>query len=398
MIVKRRSVFLIGGYDPKTPQKFFERLTKELARADATWGMISTVSPVNLLSDGEVGTVDIETAGDGWKVETHFGFLALDKAVLGYFLLPVHVRFFRYAAAFLDYMLSGTFFAMLCRSWRFALYFLYPALMLWLFAWLAERAGNWVSKLSFPSAGAYGIVASLAVFWLLVRFGGMRGFILHLMDLWSFSLAFLRGRRPEAEALFDRFAAAIVARAKAEHVDEFILVGHSTGGGLVLDIAARCLAQDPDFTRRSGRTTLLTVGSTAQKLGMHPAAVAFRKRVQALVDDPRLGWVDIQCHTDMVNFYKCNPVVDMGLQPRVKNDPPGTPFPLTRTVRMKEMLQPEQYRRVRRNLFRLHYQYIFGNTRRYFYDFFLICCGPVPLAERMLHSVVGVPSAKEPAT
>jgi hypothetical protein len=48
------------------------------------------------------------------------------------------------------------------------------------------------------------------------------------------------------------------------------------------------------------------------------------------------------------------------------------------------MLEPAIYRRIKRNFFRVHYQYIFGNNRRYFYDFFLICCGPMPLAERML--------------
>ena len=68
------------------------------------------------------------------------------------------------------------------------------------------------------------------------------------MDLWSFSLEFLRGRRPDAEALLDRFARAIVAHAGDNRPDELILVGHSTGGGLILDIAARCLAIDPQFT------------------------------------------------------------------------------------------------------------------------------------------------------
>ena len=145
------------------------------------------------------------------------------------------------------------------------------------------------------------------------------------MDLWSFSLNFLRGRRPDAEALLERFARAIVAHAREHPADELILVGHSTGGGLVLDIAARCLAIDPQFTERSRRTAVLTLGSTALKLGMHPAATAFRGRVQTLIDDPRLEWVDVQCLTDLVNFYKSNPVADMGLTPRVK-DGPRWPF------------------------------------------------------------------------
>ena len=115
----------------------------------------------------------------------------------------------------------------------------------------------------------------------------------------------------------------------SSRADELILVGHSTGGGLILDVAARCLAIDPQFTEAQRPDGVLTVGSTALKLGMHPAAADFRGRVQALVDDPRLAWVDVQCRVDSINFYKCNPVADMGLTPRIKDVPASMPFPLT---------------------------------------------------------------------
>ena len=51
-------------------------------------------------------------------------------------------------------------------------------------------------------------------------------------------------------------------------------------------------------------------------------------------------------------------------------------------VRIRDMLQPEIYRRIRRSFFRVHYQYIFGNTKPYWYDFFQICCAPTPLLAR----------------
>ena len=111
----------------------------------------------------------------------------------------------------------------------------------------------------------------------------------------------------------------------------------------------------------------------------------------------RLAWIDVQCLTDVINFYKCNPVADMGLEPRVKREPIDLPFPLTVTVRIKEMLEPATYKRIKRNFFRVHYQYIFGNTRRYFYDFFLICCGPQPLAERILEGTGRQVSVREAA-
>jgi hypothetical protein len=389
MIVHRRSVFLVGGYDPKTPKAFFERLAKELNRSAATWGFSSSLSPVTVSPGGEIGTVVIETTGDDWRVETSFNFLVLDTIVLRDFTKPLPVRLLKYLSAWADYVVSGTFVAMLRKAWRFSLYFLYPFVMIVAFAAVAAVIGYGTAALRLPYPSLLGTFAGLTAFWLLLRYLGYRWWVLHLMDLWSFSLAFLRDRRPDADVLLDRFAAGIVARATQTKDDELILVGHSTGGGLILDIAARCLALDPAFTERSGRTSVLTLGSTAQKLGMHPAAATFRARLRTLADDPRLAWIDVQCLTDIVNFYKCNPLADMRGQARTKAQPVEMPFPLTLTVRVKEMVEPATYKRIKKNFFRVHYQYIFGNTRRYFYDFFAICCGTVPLAERMLLAATG---------
>jgi pimeloyl-ACP methyl ester carboxylesterase len=391
----RRSVFLIGGYDPKTPAAFFDRLATELKRFEQTWEVTASMSPVSVSSDGEIGTVEIEAASQDWRVATHFGFLILDKIVLKDFSRPLYVRLFKYLSAFNDYALSGTYFRTIRKAWRFALYFSYPHAMTTSFAIVSILAGYWVATLFPPLSIPAGVATAVAVFTLLLSYLGHRWWVTHLMDLWSFSLNFLRGRRPDAEALLDRFAEAIVAHATASPADELILVGHSTGGGLILDVAARCLAIDPRFTERSGRTAVLTVGSTALKLGMHPAATAFRSRVQTLIDDPRLAWVDVQSRIDLVNFYNSNPVADMGLTPRIKDMPKGLPFPLTRIVRIDEMLEAATYKRIRWSPFRLHYQYVFGNTKRYFYDFFMICCGPVPLAERMWDGIVGTLPVEE---
>jgi hypothetical protein len=43
------------------------------------------------------------------------------------------------------------------------------------------------------------------------------------------------------------------------------------------------------------------------------------------------------------------------------------------------MLERDAYKRVKKNFFRVHYQFISANSRRYFYDFFMICCGTRPI-------------------
>jgi pimeloyl-ACP methyl ester carboxylesterase len=188
----------------------------------------------------------------------------------------------------------------------------------------------------------------------------------------------------------ERFAQAVVDRARRERADELILVGHSTGGMLILDIAARCLRIDPDFAGYCGQTTVLTLGSTALKAGLHPAGGKFRERVGLLSRDERIGWTEIQCMTDVINFFRTNPADEMKLRTRPT-------FAYVREVQVRQMLLDETYRRIKMNPFRVHYQYIFGNSKRYWYDFFQICCGPTPVMLRAERDIFGpLPEADNP--
>jgi len=380
--VKRRAIFFVGGYDPKTPKAFFDRMRKEIGRFEALWGLQATVSPVAALQDDEIGRVTIETTGGApdWSVTTDFHFLVLDKIVLADFARPLPVRLGKYLVAFADFVASGTALRIFAKAWRFGLYFLFPFLMVLFFALLGAIA----ARATAPWIGWASWLVGLAVFGAAQAMLGKRWPVNHLMDLWSFSLNFIRGRRPDAEALMQRFAGAITAQAAIGAYDEIILVGHSTGGVLMLDVAARCLAADPAFATRASHVVLLTLGSTALKAGYHPAARSFREGVQRLVDDGKLEWAEIQCLTDVINLYKTDPVAEM----KLRRDP-GRAFPLIRQVRIKDMLEPATYKRIKRSFFRVHYQYIFGNTKAYWFDFFQVCCGPTPLLERIEKSMVG---------
>jgi hypothetical protein len=100
--------------------------------------------------------------------------------------------------------------------------------------------------------------------------------------------------------------------------------------------------------------------------------------VQSLVDEAPLKWSEFQCLVDVINFYRTNPVVDMGLKPREKSN--SLAFPVVRKVHLQDMLGQEAYRRIRGRFFRIHYQFISANRRRYYYDFFQICFGPFPMS------------------
>jgi hypothetical protein len=79
----------------------------------------------------------------------------------------------------------------------------------------------------------------------------------------------------------------------------------------------------------------------------------------------------------MVNFYKSNPVMDMGL--------PQSDSPIVQIVRIKHMLTKKTYDGLKRDFFRVHRQFVLGNEVRYFYDYYMICCGPIALPDRVTY-------------
>lgn len=377
--IGRRCVFFIGGYEPKTPKAFFERIAREMRHFEATWDVEASMRDVSESSvDAGRATVVASSRAETWQVATEFHFLGLDTVVTSDAARPLPLRVFRYLVAFFDYWLTGTAFSIFARSWRFGLYFLYPFGVTVFFFLAALFTSSAVLRFAgIDVSGLPALIALLAVLPLLATLG-KRWSVTHLMDLWSFSLEYVRGRRPEAEALLERYAKIATEATAARQFDEIIFVGHSTGGGLILDLAARSLKAAPDLARRAAEVGLLTLGSTALKFGLHPAGAAYRSKVQSLVDETPLNWSEFQCLIDVINFYGTNPVVDMGLKPRERSNSPA--FPALRKVHLKDMLGQEAYRRIRGRFFRIHYQFISANRRKYYYDFFQICFGPFPMS------------------
>lgn len=376
--VKKRSVFLIGGYEPKSSDAFFKRTRRELGRFCECWDVQAAMQDQSISSDGLVATAQIDADMQGDAVRTNVNFFVWNDIVLSDFRRPTLVRVAKYATTFADYLLTGTFFRIVASAWRFSLYFLYPAIALGVISLIAAGLGLGISSLGFTAAGGVAAVTAAAAWWGLLKLSGRRWYVMHLMDLWSFSRDYLYGRRPDAQQHIHSYAQAVVAQAQQGEDDEIILVGHSTGGALILDIAATALELLPSLGQSGPRITVLTVGSTALKIGLHPAADAFRAKVQRLVNAQSVNWIECQAMTDVVNFYKTDPAGAMKL-----TSPRHDSVPQVHLVRVRDMLQKEAYKRFRYNFFRVHYQFIMANTKQYAYDFFMMCCSQRYFAEQL---------------
>lgn len=382
--VAKRAIFYIGGYDPKSANAFFQRIQKESKRYETTFDAKIEPKKASQLHE-DITITQYESSGsiDGkkWKTHTDFHFLTLDDIVLKDFQRPFHIRFARSFVTTWNYLLTGTAFRFLRHAWRFFVYFAYPPMAVVLTAVIAVLiAAFFGAMVTKQFRDIVHVIVFALTTWIFVEVFWKKRFILHLMDLWSFSRDYLYQNRNDIELKLDRLADTATQTLKKGRYDEAVFIGHSTGAALILDVAARVRQRDADFASKAKHVSLLTVGSTALKIGLHPAAKWYRQRLNELFTKSKIGWYEYQCHSDVINFYKTDPAQLMNID--TNQFPDLRHRPVRRGIRIKHMVSEKVYDRMRRNPFRIHYQFVFGNTKPYHYDFIGVCFGPRSLKTR----------------
>jgi hypothetical protein len=277
--------------------------------------------------------------------------------------------------ALFDFVFSGALFSYFRAHWRYALFFLYPYALIALVGF----GGFYLFRRLFGDMLPYGdgiaFLVGIACVFGLLKLPPRPFYVGYLLNDWYFASDLVHRRRKALEQRLDGFARELVKLWRNSTAEEIVLVGHSLGAVQVIDVVARAKKVDPEFGAKGAPVRVLTVGSSLLKISLHPAARGLREAVRLVANDPHLYWAEFQAISDIVNFYKSNPVTDSGLPPAEK--------PIVQIVRVKHMLRPESYNSIKRDFFRVHRQFVMGNEQRYFYDYYMICCGPIPLPLRV---------------
>ena len=371
-IVRKRCVLHLGGYEPMPPERHHYRFERELRRFEKTWSVAAKVSQPALSGDGRVASWRVETNGPNWRVETDFRLLRWDDIVAADGARPEWSRLVQGIAALADFVVTGTAFRYFYMNWRYGLFFLYPIVLLSFIADAAILIA--VLGIRFGVPPALAAVLGAAAFPVLARWPGRAVRLTYMLDDWIFARDFARRRRTELDDRIDRFARELIEQCSNPELDEIVVSGHSLGAALALLVVDRALSEDALLAQNVGRLSLLSIGSSLLKIGLHPAAGWVRTAVDRVTRAVTVNWCEYQSLVDIISFYKANPVAAMKLPPRDK--------PVVRTVRIRAMLQEETYRTFHGNFLRMHRQFVMGNEKRYFYDFYMICCGPVSLRTR----------------
>jgi hypothetical protein len=373
-LVAKRLVFHIGGYDPITSHIGAQRrFVREISRFQRTWSVRAAIDDSHDTADQI--RWNVTTTGPDWLVETDYRLVRWHDVIEAIGRRSIGSRISVGILAFLDFVLAGTLWRYVVANWRYAGFFLYPFVMFGLLVAVAFLIGVLAFKIteSIPIAavgGLFGFAAVLAGPWRWLHLGD-------LFDDWIFSREYIRRGNSEIEQRLDRLATELVAAASNFVADEILVIGHSLGAVLAVDLLDRALKLEPALGRNKKMpVTFLSVGSSILKVGLHPKAIRFRTAIERVAKSRAIFWGDYQALIDPLNFYKCRPMAEMGLS--TENEA------TVRVVKLSRMLDHDIYRRIRLHFFRLHCQFVSGNDRRTSYDYFMLTCGPISAKSQTL--------------
>jgi hypothetical protein len=383
-MISKRCFIQIYGYEPVGPDEQQRRFIREMARFQELWNVQGRASiPPNLSEDGLVAHWTIETKGPNWQVRTDFYCFCWDDIVAKDLTLSDWKRVPLGIATLLEFILSGTVFRYFSVAWRYGCFFLYPLLVVCGLILLSVFASKLAFRLAaIPHPAIWVFLAAFFAFVGLWRVLGRKLLVRIALDDWCFAGDVVHRRRPEFERRFVRFAQEIIRLAAKADFDEIVIHGHSLGAPFALAIIDRALSLCPELDNREKPIHIATTGSSLLKLALHPAAGWLRDMVGRLATSRVVDWVEFQAADDFLNVYNVDPVVALGI--------PATGKPLIKRMSIQAMLRPETYARFRFNFWRIHRQPRMGNERRYFYDYNMLCCGPLPFCGQFERSVDAV--------
>ncbi len=367
MNIRRRIVAHFPGFEPLDAEAHRLRYARAAAQSGEAFGFSAEIGPLE--TDGPAPHFSVAARGPGWRTETsihilgHFEMLERLKAA------PLHLRLWRGWRAAFRICAEGAFFRYMKVSWRFGLFFLGPFVLVAL--------GFAVSLLTalmpvMLGLSPWHLVWSLCLAAALFAYGFVpwaeRAHVLHMLADRELAVELARLKDPAVRALIESRTEALAAILRLP-CDEILITAHSLGGTLAAHALGVVLERSAEESA-DRQITFVTLAGSGFQSSLLSSGAKLRARIGKILISGSVFWMDVQCLTDIVGFYNSCVARDNGHA--------DLPEPAVVTIRIKHMLTPERYRKIKRDFLRVHRQFVLGSDRRTHFDFTLLTAGPFP--------------------
>jgi hypothetical protein len=389
--VQHRHIIYVQGFDPRGLAQYYRMFRTELRKFGRLYELNAGIGRPQVAPDGEMASWTIETKTDDWQTRADYDFLRWEDLIQRDLAAPAWRTIFHAMSVYWPLLFNGTVARFWKAHWRFAIFSIYPHLVVGLEALVSAGVAFAFAKgldaLGVP--GPFSIAAAAALFvailGALLKYTESQTYALYLLADAAWTWEFAQRQRPEWDRRIDRFARHLVDVTRSSDAEEIVIIGHSSGSFLAIEILARARKIDPALGKHGPRLVLLTIGANIPIVGFLKTSTDFRDHLRELAIDLSIDWIDCQSRKDVMNFYGFDPIAGHGIDAgAARRNPVVVP------VRFREIIKPEHYTAFRWQFFRVHFQFVMANERPHAYDFFMIVCGPIPLRERMAHPEVAL--------
>ena len=390
--VRRRTVFYIGGFDPKGAAHYHALYRDEAAKQAQVSGLTVKVDKRQKSAYGNAFW-QLEAPGPEGVVQTRYEVMRWDDIVRQHWPRNQARLVWDMLTTTALNLRTGALWHMFKLSWPPVVALVAPVALLLavllgapLLAWGVFAALHVAGLLWAAAAAAATLAGAL---WAGLKLQ-QKYSMLWMMRSYAFTAQQAQGRVPALDERLAEHARALLAAVSSGDNDEALLVAHSSGSIMAATVLAKALEIDPTLGRGANRATtvsLLTLGQWIPLLGCLPQAVGFRADLQRLVSAEGLDWIDFGAPPDGCCFALVDPIAACGVVPAV----PHLDRPKLLSPRFADMFEAPVYTALRRDRFRIHFQYLMASERNVPYDFFAITAGHQTLAQRFasLPSVTG---------
>lgn len=372
--VTRRQVYYLAGFDTRGPRFYHQLYKSEAARQQQINGCNYDVGEL-FPSGPHSSSCVVQTRSANASVHTTYTFLQWNDIIRDHWPASTTLVAARMPAFYWHYGLTGCLAKTRRLSrpffWMILLPLLYASAGL-LAAALAGLAAAWLA--SHWTAGLIAAVAGTAVtvaLTIATLFACEHLRVFWLMRAWTFMVEWARHPAP-LQQRFGEFARQIEAELQAEPADEVLIIGHSAGSMAAISVAESWLALGVDGAPRPSKVKLMLIGSATPLLGVIPEAGWFRAQVAA-VGASNMPWIDYTAPADPLCYALVNPFTALGLTAPTRSN-----FKI-KSARFDKMFDAAEYRKIRFDFFRIHFQYLVATARSVENDYFTLTAGPHPL-------------------
>ena len=375
--VRRRRVFYIPGYDPIPPRRYRELYRKEGAKQAEISGYDLALSPKAGPRFG--WSVDGQFAGA--TIRSDFDVLVWSDIVQSSMDTGIVQTYGILLRTAWIYISTGALGGLMKLRRGPVLAALYPVAILLVQLAIAIALGVGVFSILTTLSAQFWVQIGAAVAALGFGFAVLRWFkqkdgkffAYYLMHDYGYSARWRGAEPPELRERLAEFQADI-AKALQEDWDEVLIVGHSSGAHLGVNVLADLMRAE-QVPVHGPQLAFLTLGQVVPMVSYLPEAKVLRRDLAYLSTREELFWLDVTAPGDPCSFALCDPVKVSGVAP------PDQKWPLVISAAFTQSLSPELWSTLKRRFFRLHFQYLCAFDRPLAYDYFKITAGPQSLQQ-----------------